>query len=181
MSATFEPPMQYLRDCSDSSLRHYEVVKLEHVANLRRELRVLWDEMLEESSLALMARWMIEHRSYLRSRVQTVEPALAVLGEPPWLTTPPIDTDHLQGETAPALANIPAAAAARGPVLVDPAQRPSPATGRDFPSAALDRTPDSSAIPRTMPARKKSRGDARHDREGSSPARSTAPWRPVAR
>jgi hypothetical protein len=83
MSATFEPPMQYLRECSDNSLRHYEVVKLEHVANLRRELRVLWDEMLEESSLALLSRWMLEHRSYLRSRVRTVEPPLAALGEPP--------------------------------------------------------------------------------------------------
>lgn len=83
MSATFEPPMQYLRECSDNSLRHYEVVKLEHVANLRRELRVLWEEMLEESSLALLSRWMLEHRSYLRSRVQTVEAPLAALGEPP--------------------------------------------------------------------------------------------------
>jgi len=37
--------------------------KLEHVANLRRELAVLLDEMMEESALALFARWMLEGRS----------------------------------------------------------------------------------------------------------------------
>jgi hypothetical protein len=37
--------------------------KLEHVANLRRELTVLLEEMMEESALALFARWMLEKRS----------------------------------------------------------------------------------------------------------------------
>jgi hypothetical protein len=82
MGSAFEPPIQYLRECSDNSLRHFEVVKLEHVANLRRELRALWDEMLEESALALLARWMIEHRAELRSTARAAEPRLAALGEP---------------------------------------------------------------------------------------------------
>jgi len=37
--------------------------KLEHVANLRRELAVLLEEMMEESALALFARWMLEKRT----------------------------------------------------------------------------------------------------------------------
>jgi len=37
--------------------------KLEHVANLRRELAALLEEMMEESALALFARWMLEGRS----------------------------------------------------------------------------------------------------------------------
>ena len=37
--------------------------KLEHAANLRRELVVLLDEMMEETALALLARWMLERRS----------------------------------------------------------------------------------------------------------------------
>ena len=37
--------------------------KLEHVANLRRELGVLLDKLMEESALALFARWMLEKRS----------------------------------------------------------------------------------------------------------------------
>ena len=58
-----EPPVDYLRECSSTSLRYFEMSKLEHVANLRRELSVLMDEMMEESALALFARWMLEKRS----------------------------------------------------------------------------------------------------------------------
>lgn len=57
------PPEDYLRECSNTSLRYFEMSKLEHVANLRRELTVLLDEMMEESALALFARWMLEKRS----------------------------------------------------------------------------------------------------------------------
>jgi len=56
------PPVEYLRQCSSTSLRYFEMSKLEHVANLRRELTVLLDEMMEESALALFARWMLEKR-----------------------------------------------------------------------------------------------------------------------
>jgi len=57
------PPVEYLRQCSNTSLRYFEMSKLEHVANLRRELTVLMEEMMEESALALFARWIIERRS----------------------------------------------------------------------------------------------------------------------
>lgn len=57
------PPEQYLRECSNTSLRYFEMSKLEHVANLRRELSVLLEEMMQESALALFARWMLEKRS----------------------------------------------------------------------------------------------------------------------
>jgi len=56
------PPVEYLRQCSSTSLRYFEISKLEHVANLRRELTVLLEEMTEESALALFARWMIDKR-----------------------------------------------------------------------------------------------------------------------
>jgi len=57
------PPVDYLRECSNTSLRYFEMSKLEHVANLRRELAVLLDQMMEESALALFARWMLEGRA----------------------------------------------------------------------------------------------------------------------
>ena len=57
------PPVEYLRKCSDTSLRYFEMSKLEHAANLRRELTVLLDEMMEETALALLARWMLDKRS----------------------------------------------------------------------------------------------------------------------
>jgi len=63
MNRNGDPPVDYLCDCSDTSLRYFEMSKLEHVANLRRELTVLLDEMMQESALALLARWMIEKRA----------------------------------------------------------------------------------------------------------------------
>ena len=63
MARLGEPPVDYLRECSSTSLRYFEMSKLEHVANLRRELSVLLEEMMEESALALFARWMIEKRT----------------------------------------------------------------------------------------------------------------------
>jgi len=63
MTRVGEPPVDYLRECSSTSLRYFEMSKLEHVANLRRELSVLLDEMMEESALALFARWMLEKRA----------------------------------------------------------------------------------------------------------------------
>jgi hypothetical protein len=63
MARSDGPPVEYLRECSSTSLRYFEMSKLEHVANLRRELAVLLDEMMEESALALFARWMLERRS----------------------------------------------------------------------------------------------------------------------
>lgn len=63
MTRPGEPPVDYLRECSSTSLRYFEISKLEHVANLRRELTVLLEEMTEEAALALFARWMLEGRS----------------------------------------------------------------------------------------------------------------------
>ena len=92
MGTTLQPPVDYLRDCSDNSLRYYEVSKLEHVANLRRELRALWEEMLEETALAHLARWMIENRAQLRSNTHSMEPSRAAPGEPSFaaLGQPPL-------------------------------------------------------------------------------------------
>jgi len=62
MARIDSPPVEYLRQCSDTSLRYFEMCKLEHAANLRRELAVLLDEMMEETALALLARWMLDKR-----------------------------------------------------------------------------------------------------------------------
>ncbi|NDQ58026.1 MAG: hypothetical protein GZ088_13220 [Acidipila sp.] len=82
MSETFEPPIKYLRNCSENSLRQYELAKLEHVSNLRRELRALWEEMTEESALALLARWILENCTEIRGTLRPAEPASAMYGDP---------------------------------------------------------------------------------------------------
>jgi len=75
-----EPPVEYLRECSSTSLRYFEMSKLEHVANLRKELAALMDQMMEESALAIFARWMLEGRSIPQ---QTSENGNAAKGHEP--------------------------------------------------------------------------------------------------
>lgn len=147
MGSSFEPPIQYLRECSDNSLRHFELAKLEHVANLRRELHVLWDEVLEEASLAVLARWMLEHRSYLRSRVAGAESALSTLGEPLAPTVPPADCGPRPIGDQPASLQAPAEAAS-GPVLVEAARRPTPVTRDEVSRTAGEQAAEAGVRPR---------------------------------
>jgi hypothetical protein len=60
------PPCEYLRTVSDTSLQSFELARLNHAANLRREIAALIDQWLEETSEALLARWMLEHHNALR-------------------------------------------------------------------------------------------------------------------
>jgi hypothetical protein len=66
------PPVDYLRSASRSSLQSFELARLNHAANLRREIAILMDQWLEETAEAMLARWMIDHHGALR------EPALSV-------------------------------------------------------------------------------------------------------
>ena len=66
------PPVDYLRSASRSSLQSFELPRLNHAANLRREISALIDQWLEETAEAMLARWMLEHHGSLR------EPALTV-------------------------------------------------------------------------------------------------------
>ncbi len=66
------PPIDYLHSASRSSLQSFELARLNHSANLRREIAVLIDQWLEETAEAMLARWMLEHHGSLR------EPALSV-------------------------------------------------------------------------------------------------------
>ncbi len=61
----FNPPWEYLRLASDSSLQSYELSRLNHAANLRKEIAVLVDEWVEHSACALLARWLLNHEAQL--------------------------------------------------------------------------------------------------------------------
>jgi hypothetical protein len=57
-----DPPLEYLRSASVSSLESYELSRLNHAANLRREIAALLDQWIEETVHAQMARWVLEGR-----------------------------------------------------------------------------------------------------------------------
>lgn len=66
------PPIDYLHSASRSSLQSFELARLNHAANLRREIAALIDQWLEETAEAMLARYMLEHHGSLR------QPSLSV-------------------------------------------------------------------------------------------------------
>jgi hypothetical protein len=63
----FTPPLDYLQAASRASLQSYELTRLNHAANLRQEIAALMDQWIQETSEALLARWMLDHHKSLQS------------------------------------------------------------------------------------------------------------------
>jgi hypothetical protein len=59
-----QPPWEFLLSASRNSLYSYELSRLNHAANLRKEIAQLLDSWLEENSSALLARWLMEQREH---------------------------------------------------------------------------------------------------------------------
>jgi len=55
------PPLDYLREASPASLESFELARLNHAANLRREIGTLIDQWITETSEAMLARWMLDN------------------------------------------------------------------------------------------------------------------------
>jgi hypothetical protein len=53
-----EPPWDFLLSASHSSLQSFELSRLSYAANVRKEIVELLDIWLEETSSALLARWL---------------------------------------------------------------------------------------------------------------------------
>ena len=68
------PPWDYLRDASVSSLESYELSRMNHVANLRREMAALLDQWIDDAAQALLARWILNDRSITRTQTPQVTP-----------------------------------------------------------------------------------------------------------
>jgi hypothetical protein len=47
---------------SRTSLQSYELSRLSHAANLRKEISALMEQWIEENSNALLARWLMQYR-----------------------------------------------------------------------------------------------------------------------
>ena len=57
-----QPPWEFLLSASKNSLQSYELTRLAHAANLRKEMSALLDQWLEENAAAMLARWLMEQR-----------------------------------------------------------------------------------------------------------------------
>jgi hypothetical protein len=57
-----EPPWEFLLSASRVSLQSFELSRLTYAANVRKEIIELLDVWLEETSSALLARWLMQHR-----------------------------------------------------------------------------------------------------------------------
>jgi hypothetical protein len=73
MSRRIQPPWDYLHDASVPSLESYELSRLNHAANLRREIAALLDQWIEDSTQALLARWVREDRALPRGGPPAIE------------------------------------------------------------------------------------------------------------
>lgn len=76
------PPAEYLRTASQTSLQNFELAKLNRAANLRREIAALIDQWLQESSEALLARYMIDHQDSLRESALSPQDLLQAFQNP---------------------------------------------------------------------------------------------------
>lgn len=59
-----QPPWEFLLSASRNSLQSYELSRLSHAANLRKEIGALLDQWMEENSSAMLARWLMEQREH---------------------------------------------------------------------------------------------------------------------
>jgi hypothetical protein len=57
-----QPPWEFLLSASRNSLQSYELSRLSHAANLRKEVAALVDLWVEENSAAMLARWLMDQR-----------------------------------------------------------------------------------------------------------------------
>ena len=89
-SCRISPPWEFLLSASRNSLQSYELSRLSHASNLRKEIAALVDQWVEENSSAMLARWLMENRE--RTAVETTEAATETL--PPAAAAPPTASDN---------------------------------------------------------------------------------------
>ncbi|MGB2669253.1 MAG: hypothetical protein WA829_17925 [Candidatus Acidiferrum sp.] len=57
-----QPPWEFLLSASRNSLQSFELSRLAHAANLRKEIGALLDQWMEENTAAMLARWLLDQR-----------------------------------------------------------------------------------------------------------------------
>jgi hypothetical protein len=62
--------LDYLRSASPSMLQEFELSRLNHVSNMRKQLQGLIDQMVSDMSEALLARTLLQHRKEIGKRTK---------------------------------------------------------------------------------------------------------------
>lgn len=82
------PPWDYLHQASNPSLESFELSRLNHAANLRKEIYALLEQWIEETCAAFLARWVREDRQLSPQPDQRLDVLLQA--EPPLFPAQPI-------------------------------------------------------------------------------------------
>ena len=78
-----QAPWEFLLSASRNTLQSYELSRLAHAANLKKEISALLEQWLQETTAANLARWLIEQRQRtvtVASDEEVHEPASASNG-----------------------------------------------------------------------------------------------------
>jgi len=78
----FTPPLDYLQAASRASLQSFELTRLNHAANLRQEIAALIDQWIQETSEAMLARWMLDHHKSLQPSPMSPTEVVRTLVDP---------------------------------------------------------------------------------------------------
>jgi hypothetical protein len=78
----FTPPLDYLQAASRASLQSFELTRLNHAANLRQEIGSLIDQWIQETSEAMLARWVLDHHRSLQSSPMSPSEVVRTLIDP---------------------------------------------------------------------------------------------------
>ena len=68
-----QPPWEFLLSASRNTLQSFELSRLSHAANLKKELGQLLDSWLEENSAASLARLLLDHPEYFARPIAEAE------------------------------------------------------------------------------------------------------------
>lgn len=67
-----EIPLNFLSNCSVRSIEEYMLAKENHAANIRKQLRIVIDELIDEATEAQFARWMLTNRDKIRKSMESL-------------------------------------------------------------------------------------------------------------
>ena len=83
------PPWDFLQEASNPSLESFELSRLNHAANLRKEIAALLEQWIEEAAEALLARWLREHHQLPQEPNQRIDIVPKICS--PAVTGPPAE------------------------------------------------------------------------------------------